>query len=70
MVVSTRPCEALLFNIGLTFEGDSGEEVALWRSTCNFDESPYVAAQVFSPLVVYENVDIVHVFIEIYCIRY
>ena len=67
MVVSTRPCEALLFNIGLTLEG---EEVALWRSTCNFEESPYVAAHVFSPLVIYENVDIVHVFIEIYRIRY
>jgi hypothetical protein len=59
-------------------EGDSGEEVALWRLTslscwskakfkspCNFEESPYVAARVFSPLVIYENVDIVHMFIEI-----
>ena len=64
-------------------EGDSGEEVALWRLTllsrwskekfkspCNFEESPYVAAHIFSPLVIYENVDIVHVFIEIYRIRY
>ena len=60
-------------------EGDSGEEIALWRLTslsrwskakfkspCNFEESPYVAAGVFSPLLIYENVDIVHVFIEIY----
>jgi len=57
---------------GLTLEGDSGEEVALWRLTslsrwskekfkspCNFEESPYVAACAFSPLVIYENVDIV-----------
>jgi len=64
-------------------EGDSGEEVALWRLTslsrwskaklkspCNFEESPYVAARVFSSLVIYENVDIVHVFIEIYRICY
>ena len=64
--------------VGLTLEDDSGEEVALWRlislsrwskanfkSPCNFEESPYIAADVFSPLVVYENVDIVHVFIEI-----
>jgi hypothetical protein len=68
---------------GLTLEGDSGEEVALWRLTllsrwsiakfkapCNFEELPYVAARVFSPLVIYKNVDIVHVFIEIYRIRY
>ena len=68
---------------GLTLEGDLGEEVALWRlnslsrwskekfkSPCNFEESPYVAARVFSPLVIYENVDIVHVFIKIYRIRY
>jgi hypothetical protein len=67
---------------GLTLEGDSGEEVALWRLTslsrwskakfrspCNFEESPYVATHVFSPLVIYEYVDIVHVFIEIYRIR-
>jgi hypothetical protein len=60
---------------GLTLEG---EEVALWRLTslsrwskakfkspCNFEESPYVAARVFSPLVIYENEDIVHMFIEI-----
>jgi hypothetical protein len=46
-------------------------EVALWRLTslsswskakfkspCNFEEVPYVAARVFSPLVIYENVDI------------
>jgi hypothetical protein len=33
-------------------------------------QSPYVAARVFSPLVIYKNVDIVHVFIEIYRIRY
>jgi hypothetical protein len=64
---------------GLTLEG---EEVDLWRlislsrwskakfkSSCNFEESPYVATRVFSPLVNYENVDIVHVFIEIYRIR-
>ena len=64
---------------GLTLEGDSGKEVALWRLTslsrwskakfkslCNFEESPYAAARVFSPLVIDENVDIVHVFIEIY----
>jgi hypothetical protein len=44
-------------------EDDSGEEVALWRLTslsrwskvkfktpCNFEESPYVTARVFSPL--------------------
>ena len=62
---------------GLTLEGDSGEEVALWRLTslsrwlkakfkspCNFDEFPYVTVRVFSPLV-----DIVHLFIEIYRIR-
>jgi hypothetical protein len=68
---------------GLTLEGDSDEEVALWRLTslsrwskakfkspCNFEESPYVAVPVFSPLVIYENVDIVHMFIEIYRIRY
>jgi hypothetical protein len=49
-----------------------GEEVALWRLTslspwskakfkspCNFEESPYVATRIFSPLVIYENVDIV-----------
>jgi hypothetical protein len=59
------------------------QEVALWRLTLfsrwskvkfkspnNFEESPYVAARVFSLLVIYENVDIVHVFIEIYRIRY
>ena len=46
---------------GLTLEGDSGKEIALWRLTslsrwskvkfklpCNFEESPYVAARVFS----------------------
>jgi hypothetical protein len=38
---------------------------AKFKSLCNFEESPYVAARVFSPLVIYENVDIVHVFIEI-----
>jgi hypothetical protein len=67
---------------GLTLEGDAGEEVALWRLTslsrrskakftspCNFEESPYVA-NVFSLGVIYENVDIIHVFIEIYRIRY
>ena len=54
---------------GLTLERDSGEEVALWRLTslscrskakfkspCNFEETPYVVARVFSPLVIYENV--------------
>jgi hypothetical protein len=69
-----------LLQSGLSLEG---EEVALWRLTslsrwskakfkspCNFEESPYVAAHVFSPLVIYENVNIVHVFIEIYRIRY
>jgi len=68
---------------GLTLEGDLDEEVALWRLTslsrwskekfkspCKFEKSPYVAARVFSPLVIYENVDIMHVFIEIYRIRY
>ena len=68
---------------GLTLEGVSHKGVVLWRLTslshwskakfkspCNFEESPYVAARVFSPLVIYENVDIVHVFIEIYSIRY
>ena len=51
------------FQPGLTLEGDSGEEVALWRlislsrwskakfkSPCNFEESLYVVARVFSPL--------------------
>jgi hypothetical protein len=38
---------------------------AKFKSSCNFEESPYVAAHIFSPLVIYENVDIVHVFIEI-----
>jgi hypothetical protein len=73
----------MFLNSGLTLEGDSDEEVALWRltslsrwskakfkSSCNFEESPYVAARVFSPVVIYENVDIVHVFVEIYRIRY
>jgi hypothetical protein len=68
---------------GLTLDGDSGEEVALlkltslsrwskakFKSPCYFEESPYVAACVFSALVIYENVDIVHVFIEIYRIHY
>jgi hypothetical protein len=67
---------------GLTLEGDSGEEVALWRLTSlsrrskakfksprNFEETPYVAARVFSPLVIYENVDIVHVFIVLLTCR-
>ena len=71
------------FGTGLTLEGDSGEEVTLWRLTslsrwseakfkspCNFEESPYVVARLFSPFVIYENVDIMHVFIEIYRIRY
>ena len=39
---------------------------AKFKSPCNFEELPYVAARVFSPLVIYKNVDIVHVFIEIY----
>jgi hypothetical protein len=43
---------------------------AKFKSPCNFEESPYVAARIFSPLVIYENVDIVHMFIEIYRIRY
>jgi hypothetical protein len=30
-----------------------------FKSPCNFEESPYVAALVFSPLVIYKNVDIV-----------
>ena len=68
---------------GLTLEGDLGKEVALWRLTlfsrwskekfkspCNIEESPYVTACVFSPLVIYENADIVHMFIEIYRICY
>ena len=59
-------------------EGDSGEEVILWRLTslyrwsktnfkspCNFEELSYGAC-LFSSCVIYENVDIV--FIEIYCI--
>jgi hypothetical protein len=67
----------------ITLEGDSGKEVALWRLTslsrwskakfkspCNVEELPYVATRVFSPLVIYENVDIVHMFIEIYRILY
>jgi hypothetical protein len=66
-------------NAGLTFEGDSGEDVALWRLTslscwskakskspCNFEESPYVA-HIFLPHVIYEIVDMV--FIEIYPIH-
>jgi hypothetical protein len=40
-----------------------------FKSPCNFEELPYVATCVFSPLVIYENVDIVHVFIEVYLIR-
>jgi hypothetical protein len=36
---------------------------AKFKSPRNFEETPYVAARVFSPLVIYENVDIVHVFI-------
>jgi hypothetical protein len=50
-------------------ESSFGQKV---RTTfpCNFEESPYIAAGVFSPLLIYENVDIVHVFIEIYRIRY
>jgi len=57
------------------FEGDSGEEVALWILTslsrwskakfklpCNFEE----LSRIFLPHVIYENVNIV--FIEIYCI--
>ena len=67
---------------GLTSEGDSGEEfcegllrVPLWskakfKSPCNFEESPYVAPRLFSLLVIYENADIVHLFIEIYRILY
>jgi hypothetical protein len=39
---------------------------AKFKSPCNFEESPYVAARIFSPLAIYEIVDIVHVFIEIY----
>ena len=67
-------------SLGLTLEGDSGEEVAQWRLTslsrwskakfklpCNFEESPYIA-RIFSPGVIYENVKVV--FIEIYRIRY
>jgi hypothetical protein len=63
---------------GLALKGDSGEEVAWWwltslsrwskakfKSPCNFEELPYVVACVFSPLVIYEKVDIVHMFIEI-----
>jgi hypothetical protein len=65
---------------GLTLEGNSGKEVALWRLTspsrwskakykspCNFEESPYVA-RIFSLRIIYENVDIM--FIEIYRIRF
>ena len=40
------------------------------KSPWNFEESPYVTAHVFSALVIYENVDIVDVFIEIYRIKY
>jgi hypothetical protein len=81
--IQKPPYLSNIWMAGLTLEGDSGEEVALWRLTslshwskakfkspCNFEESPHVAACVFSPLVIYENVDIVHVFIEIYRIRY
>jgi hypothetical protein len=42
---------------------------AKFKSPCNFEESPYVATRVFSALVIYENVDIVQVFIEIYHIH-
>ena len=51
---------------GLMLEGDSGEEVTLWRlnslsrwskvkfkSPCNFEELPYVADCIFSLLVIY-----------------
>jgi hypothetical protein len=56
------PCEGWLrFLVG---------SKAKFESSCNFEESPYVAARVFSPVVIYENVDIVHVFVEIYRIRY
>ena len=40
---------------------------SLVKSPCNSEESPYVAARIFSPLVIDENVDIL--FIEICCIR-
>jgi hypothetical protein len=63
----------------LTLEGDSGEEVALWRlispshwskvkfkSPSNFEELQYVT-RIFFPYVIYENVNIV--FIEIYRIH-
>jgi hypothetical protein len=64
---------------GLTLEGIWAKKLPCegWlrflvgqKSPCNFEESHYVAARIFSPLVIYENVDIVHVFIEIYRIRY
>jgi hypothetical protein len=42
---------------------------AKFKSPCNFEELPYVAARVFSPLVIHENVDDVHLLIEIYRIR-
>jgi hypothetical protein len=73
----------ILFYRGSCWRAIRVKEVALWRLTslsrwskakfkspCNFEESPYVTARVFSPLAIYENVDIVHVFIEIYRIHY
>jgi len=74
-----RPEGPIRYTSSITLEGDSGEEVTLLRLTslfrwskakfkspCNCEESPFVA-RVFSPGVIYENVDIV--FIEIYRIR-
>jgi hypothetical protein len=33
----------------------SRQSKAKLKSPCNLEESPYVAARVFSPLVIYEN---------------
>ena len=62
-------------------EGDSGEEITMWRLTllshwsiakfkspCNFEESHYIA-RIFLPPVINENVDIVFIEIEIYRIH-
>jgi hypothetical protein len=59
---------------GYTLEGDSGEEVALWRLTSlsrNFEESPYVAARCTYFLhLSYMKMSISSTFIEISLIRY
>jgi hypothetical protein len=62
----------ILLNIGPQLTSLSHWSKVKFKSPCNFEESSYVAARVFSPLVIYENVDIdiVHAFIEIYRICY